>query len=159
MSMMNTYNITFYKLCQKSLPQWVPTHIHTLVYTGWREQREGEERKHSSLLDILYTFGLDLGSWIVFGGRLGCYVCSIHTQSCAWHTMSSKRSPPTVNESTPEASTAAAPTVDLHGVLVIRSQSEEKKSTRIMLDVDQDLLTVYHRRRSQRSQFCWLQMQ
>ena len=73
--------------------------------------------------------------------------------------MSSKRSPPTVNESTPEASTAAAPTVDLHGVLVIRSQSEEKKSTRIMLDVDQDLLTVYHRRRSQRSQFCWLQMQ
>jgi len=32
-----------------------------------------------------------------------------------------------VNESTPEASTAAAPTVDLHGVLVIRSQSEEKK--------------------------------
>ena len=74
--------------------------------------------------------------------------------------MSSKRSPPTVNESTPEASTAAAaPTVDLHGVLVIRSQSEEKKSTRIMLDVDQDLLTVYHRRRSQRSQFCWMQMQ
>ena len=55
----------------------------------------------------------------------GWYVCSIHTQSCAWHTMSSKRSPPTVNESTPEA--AAAPTVDLHGVLVI--ESKRKKST------------------------------
>ena len=130
--MMNTYNITFYKLCQKSLP-------HCVVQDEGSKERG---KKESSLLDILYTFGLDLGSsWIVFGWTTWLYdalrlyvwhVCTyivhitIYIQSCVWHTMSSKRSPPTVNESTPEAA-AAAPTVDLHGVLVI--QSKRKKST------------------------------
>ena len=95
--------------------------------------RRGGRKKAQPFRYSVHIWVGDLGSWIVFGGRRGCmYGMYIHCtyyytyiQSCAWHTMSSKRSPPTVNESTPEA--AAAPTVDLHGVLVI--ESKRKKST------------------------------
>ena len=65
--MMNTYNITFYKLCQKSLP-------HCVVQDEGSKERG---KKESSLLDILYTFGLDLGSsWIVFGWTTWLVVCT-----------------------------------------------------------------------------------
>ena len=51
------------------------TYIHTSIHRMKGAKRGGRKKAYSSLLDILYTFGLDLGSWIVFGGRLGCYVC------------------------------------------------------------------------------------
>ena len=51
------------------------TYTHTSIHRMKGAKRGGRKKAYSSLLDILYTFGLDLGSWIVFGGRLGCYVC------------------------------------------------------------------------------------